>query len=383
MKNTPLRIAIIGAGPVGMMAALFLQRLGMEVHLIEKYTTRLDSSRSIGIHAPSITLFHELGLSEELLSKAQQIHLGQVHQKNDVIGILSFSELDHPFPMVCTLQQNRCEVLLEKACENQNIAIHRTCELISINQHEDKVECFIRDGSEGRIMEFDLILGADGVKSRVRDEVEIPFVRRDLPDFYAMADFSDSVDDARSARLYLHPDGIIESFPLPDHQRRWVVRFDQAVNFEKAEGIIEAVAKRLGIDLPHETHYFSHFRPYTIQSKKLVDHRVALIGDAAQAVSPIGGQGMNTGWLQTKILFNSLSRIDDPSEVPLAFKNYEKKALKIGRLALQQSLRNTWMGRGNGYGLKVQLAKWMAKPIFSKKAARIFSMQWLEDKVNT
>jgi len=397
-------IAVIGAGPVGLMQALYLQKHGFNVTVYEKYIDRLASSRSVGIHAPSISLFQELGLAERLLAKAQIVKSGEVFGKSRLIGELAFGELKHPFPMVLTLVQSATEKLLEEACLERAIPIKKGLQLdhLKLVKVEGKSKIALHfitksvERLEDRKEVVDFMIGADGHKSTVRELIGSHWKRQALPDFYAMADFEDLeiqeqfVEKAdRKVRLYLHPSGIVESFPLPDSKRRWVVHYEKEPKENLAQSIVNEVGRRTAFKIPNKASYFSRFQPFVAQTDKVVfKNRVALVGDAAQVVSPIGGQGMNLGWLGCKLLAKNLAEsLEKDTKGNLFFRtenlaeklsNYEKSCIKIGKLVIKQSLRNTWMGRSGWYGVKRFMAYILTKAPFSKQAAKVFSMIWLE-----
>lgn len=376
------KIGIIGAGPSGLFAALLLKKAGFEVCLHEKYTQRLEHSKSIGIHAPSISLFEEIALSDAILKEANIIQQGVVIAEGKELGKLSFSEMQHPYPMVLTIPQYRTEQLLEEACAQKGIEITKGHTLTDIEQKDDNVQVHF---SNQEVLTYDLLIAADGARSTARQLMGISSTERKLPDFYAMADFKDEQKDDRRARLYLHPEGIIESFPLPGMERRWICRFDQSVHFSNAEGIVRCVKERCGIDIKEQaaSKYFSSFQPYVQQSHKAVEGKVILLGDALQAVSPIGGQGMNLGWLQARILVKELKKQQDRQiHLHAVFKKYQRDAVNIGKKALAQSIRNTWMGRSGFFPLKKMMAQSLSSPLFSQKSMEVFSMRWLEKKVH-
>lgn len=194
-----------------------------------------------------------------------------------------------------------------------------------------------------------VVVGADGARSTVRALAGIRTGLRTYLDTYLMGDMRDmgeladvaDPDDARVSRsarsassdrsrrsapadrttesgrtatIHLHPDGVVESFPLPGGERRWVAHTGTASAATAAPAdpndLAALVCRRTGARIdPSTTTMISAFTVQRRSARTMVRGRLVLIGDAAHEISPIGGQGITLGWLDALALAPLLEQV--------------------------------------------------------------------------
>jgi 2-polyprenyl-6-methoxyphenol hydroxylase-like FAD-dependent oxidoreductase len=160
---------------------------------------------------------------------------------------------------------------------------------------------------------------------------------------FVMTDFPDEEGLGPDARLYFSAGGAVESFPLPGRRRRWVA---QRVGDAQATAawIQERVAAAAGIDLSRREHGpVCPFQPTWTLAEQYVRNRVILCGDAAHTLSPIGGQGMNTGFADASRLAGLL---EDPT--PSALAAYTRERQRAFRIAARRAAAGMWLGTRTG-----------------------------------
>jgi 2-polyprenyl-6-methoxyphenol hydroxylase-like FAD-dependent oxidoreductase len=131
----------------------------------------------------------------------------------------------------------------------------------------------------------------------------------------------------------------VEAFPLPDGKRRWIVQTKQPVTDSKHGIISELVRKRSSLNLAIEDQLNqSPFSPRWMQAEQYHDGRVILCGDAAHLMSPIGGQGMNTGWADAEFLAEVLLAIEQRAQPALPLlEAYDRCRHRASNAAIQRA----------------------------------------------
>ncbi|WP_422934431.1 FAD-dependent oxidoreductase [Sinomonas sp. P47F7] len=341
-------VVIVGGGPVGLCLGVLLAQKGVDVAVLEARTERTAHSRAIGIHPPGLRVLAAAGVADALWADGVRVTGGIARSRGRDVARLAFD------PPVLAVPQWRTEQALEaRLAELAPGALRRGVRAVGVHAvgvpavgvhavgaadgaadggsadrvAEDRVGA-TRSGEgstganrvgatglgEGRAVVRALeaaggdlafagawVAAADGARSPLRTALGLAARERTYPDAYVMGDFADATRDGSTAVLYLEPEGIVESFPLPGGIRRWVVHTDRLVAEPTAQGLARLVGERTGATVdPATNSMLSAFCVTERRAAAVLRGRTVLLGDAAHELSPIGGQGMTLGWLDAE-----------------------------------------------------------------------------------
>ncbi|HKL17535.1 MAG TPA: FAD-dependent monooxygenase, partial [Halalkalibaculum sp.] len=205
------------------------------------------------------------------------------------------------------------------------------------------------------------------------------------PDTYIMGDFSDNTIFESDAAVFLPDEGLIESFPLIDSRRRWVVKTEKYIDQVNRRDLENRVAARIGHDLSEEENFMlSSFGVQKLIARPIARKRIALAGDSAHIVSPIGGQGMNLGWLDASTLAESLKDSlgkEDDLHLFRSLEEYARHRQQITEKVIRRAEWNMKLGRKPSFpSLRNAIVWLMLKTPLQKRVARLFTMRNLEGR---
>jgi 2-polyprenyl-6-methoxyphenol hydroxylase-like FAD-dependent oxidoreductase len=381
MSTQPMQadIVVAGGGPVGLYLAGLLGSLKYNVILLEKKTGIDLHSKSLGIHPVSLELFDEAGIAAHFLENGIQIQRGIACLDIKKIGEIDFSAGPRPFNFILAIPQYRTEQILEKWVKKSgNVQFIRGAELNEIHQSGSSVTLSYTHNNSKHTIRTKYLAGCDGKNSIVRQAAGIKFNGKNYPDTYIMGDFEDNTGFGSAAVVYLHRDGLIESFPLPDSNRRWVVKNE--IYFERpTRELLEAyILDRLDHNLNRlKNSMISSFGVQHFLAEKFYSGRIALAGDSAHVVSPIGGQGMNLGWLTAQRLADAFKIcLENPSEAGKALSMFNSTCRKTAKKVARRAELNMWLGRKRRIPyMRNLLVRLMVQTPLRKKMARTFMMR--------
>ena len=326
-------VLVVGAGPVGLLLGSCLQRLGLSVVILEQRSEPLGRTRAIGVLPPAIELCQRLGLAQELIGAGVRIRRGAVYAGARRLGELDFERGPTAFGFVLSLPQRTTERILCAALPAA--ALQRGCEVVDLREEHDGLLVRTQGEQGERSWRARWLAGCDGARSSIRSALGSSFEGGDYPDAFAMGEFADRTGWGDEARIFFDARGFVESFPLPGGVRRWVLHAPGPGSF--AEQIEERTGAHPGEALEAPAPFVAQHALASVFARG----RIALAGDAAHLMSPIGGQGMNVGWADAWDLAHSFAAARDLS-------GYAVRARRRASIAIRRASQNLAIGRGLG-----------------------------------
>jgi 2-polyprenyl-6-methoxyphenol hydroxylase-like FAD-dependent oxidoreductase len=297
-------VLIVGAGPTGLVLALWLTRLGVRVKIIDKTSEPGTTSRALAVQARTLEFYAQLGIADLVVDRGRRVDAVNLwvagkRAAHAVFGDLGVGISPYPYPLI--FPQDEHERLLIECLAGVGVEVERQTELLGFENADGGMVAQVRmPNGAVETCTVAYIAGCDGARSTVREAIGIGFPGGTYEHLFYVADVEAS-GQALNGELHAALDrtDFLLVFPMKGDRRvRLVGTVRDGVEQRREDLSWNDVSKRviqwISMDVK-SVNWFSTYRVHHRVADHFRKNRAFLLGDAAHIHSPVGGQGMNTG----------------------------------------------------------------------------------------
>jgi 2-polyprenyl-6-methoxyphenol hydroxylase-like FAD-dependent oxidoreductase len=295
---------IAGAGPTGLVLALWLTRLGVRVRIVDKTAEPGTTSRALAVQARTLEYYRQAGFTDAVVGGGVKILNVNLWVKGHRVARVPIGEIGKGlsrYAFALIFPQDAHERVLIEQLSRLGVEVERRTELASFEEHGGGVRSVLKrpDGSE-EVCEAAYLAGCDGASSTVRRGLGIGFPGGTYSGLFYVADV-EAAGPVTDHQLHADLDGadFLIVFPMKGDGRVRLVGtvkevpggVEKGLTFDDVRG---RAVEQLKVDVAR-VNWFSTYRVHHRVADRFQHGRAFLLGDAAHVHSPVGGQGMNTG----------------------------------------------------------------------------------------
>ena len=321
-------VLVVGAGPVGLVAALFLQQHGVRVEIIDSHQRTTQHSYALAIHPNTLRILDEAGLSEGLIGKGRKLTTVAYYEGGERRAEIDYSALASRHPYLLIVRQSLLERAAEAGLRSKKLDVlwgHRL-QALTVDGGTIQAEVAKLDQvasgypvarSEWVVVGSETIrpayvIGADGYDSAVRRMSGIEMEEHGAGQIFSVYEIEASGELPAEARVILDPDLTSVYWPLEEGRCRWGFEIrDSAEHSTSIERLEQLIAARAPWCTARPTQiYWSTLGQFERRlTRSFGKGGVWLAGDAAHHAAPVGVHSMNSGLVEACELARRISRI--------------------------------------------------------------------------
>ncbi|SDH17367.1 3-(3-hydroxy-phenyl)propionate hydroxylase [Alteribacillus persepolensis] len=348
-------VIVVGAGPVGLTAALTLKEKGISCVVLEAdpYGHPRPGSRAIFLHKASLKLLEESskGLGFTLARNGivwpikRTLYKGKEVYKRDY-GLTN-TEDPHNLPPFTALHQDEIESHIYDACVKAGVRFEWDTPVKECRTHEDGVTIVTESGDE---WEADYVIGADGGRSVVRQTTGLKFEGPRTADTFLVVDIKEDENDPLPLERvfhYQHPAMGGRNVMHVPFKGGWRVDLqlledDDPEEYKDIEGVKKWLPNVMPEKYKDRITWVSSYRFHQVVANSFTDdnRRVLLAGEAAHLFAPFGARGLNSGVPDAIIAVNGM-------EKALQAKNESERKEAIDAAAKERRIAAKWNRDGS------------------------------------
>jgi 2-polyprenyl-6-methoxyphenol hydroxylase-like FAD-dependent oxidoreductase len=379
-------VLVVGAGPTGLVLAVWLTKLGARVRIVDKTGEPGATSRALAVQARTLELYRQLDLADAVVERAHEVPAVNLWARGARKARVSFEEVGvglTPYPYLRIFPQDEHERLLIDRLAGMGVSVERRTELVGFKDVGDRIVAELRRPDQcNETVEAAYIAGCDGARSIVRETIGAGFPGGTYEHLFYVADVAASgapIDG--ELHVDLDEADFLAIFPLAGKGRARLVgtvRGERAGRGDELrfEEVSDRAIRNLRVTV-EQTHGFSTYNVHHRVAQQFRKGRAFLLGDAAHIHSPAGGQGMNTGIGDAINLAWKLKAVLDGA--PDAFlDSYETERIAFARRLVKttdQAFTLATAAGGFADLVRPSVAPAVLQAAFSFDAARTFAFR--------
>jgi 3-(3-hydroxy-phenyl)propionate hydroxylase len=301
-------VVIVGAGPIGLAAAIELAQSGTPVVVLDEDDTVSVGSRAVCFAKRAIEVLDRLGVGDECIAKGVSWNVGRTFfDEQEVYHFDLLPAPDHKRPGMINLQQYYVEeYLVRRARSLPNLDLRFRNKVVAVAPRDDGATLQVETPDGVYSAQADWLIVADGARSPIRRMLNLDIEGKVFQDRFLIADVVMKAEFPAERWFWFDPPFHRGQSVLLHKQSDNVWRIDFQLGWQadpeeekKPEKVIPRIKAMLGDDREFELEWVS---VYTFQCRRMQNFRhgrVIFVGDAAHQVSPFGARGANSGLQDT------------------------------------------------------------------------------------
>lgn len=322
-------VLVVGAGPVGLLTALFLQRQGIRVEIVDMHQRTAQHSYALAIHPRTLRILDEAGLSDALISAGRKLTKVAYYEGGARRAEIDYSALRSKHPYLLVIRQSLLEKCVEEALRRHKLHVLWGHRLQSLSAEGRTLRAEVAEldqvatgypvaRSEWVVVRTQstrptYVIGADGYDSAVRRMAGIEMDSHGKGQIFSVYEVEATGELPAEVRVILDPELTSVYWPLEDGRCRWGFQIREAGDHDTAmvrfEQLISARAPWFTAR-PTQIYWSTLALFESRLARNLGSGGVWLAGDAAHQAAPVGVHSMNSGLVEARELAARISRIE-------------------------------------------------------------------------